>query len=139
MKQIRIPLCWIRAFVRGAPADLERRFTVDAHLRLGARITITTDASPFGIGGILEVNDSIVASFADRIHPTDRRILSLSDVPSSSDQQALGALAILVALREWTSHWLNRRVQLAVQTDNIAALTMVCHMQPHSESLGIIG
>ena len=70
---------------------------------------------------------------ADKIHDTDRIVLSLSDTGESRDQQVLEALALLVALREWTSHWTNRRVQLSVRSDNMAALAMVCRMQPHSE------
>ena len=65
-------------------------------------------------------------------------MLNLSSTPSSKDQQSLEALAILVALRSWKSYWINRRVQLSVRTDNIAALTLVAKMQPHSEALGVI-
>ena len=56
----------------------------------------------------------------------------------SPSPQALEALAILVALREWSAHWKGKRVQLVVRTDNVAALTLVCKMQPHSEQLGRI-
>ena len=52
--------------------------------------------------------------------------------------QAAEALAMLVALRLWSSWWLDQRVCLAVQTDNVACLSMVCKMQPHSEQLGLI-
>ena len=68
----------------------------------------------------------------------DRSVLSLSDTGQSRDQQVLEALALLVALREWSSHWTSRRVQLSVRSDNMAALAMVCRMQPHSEQMGIV-
>ena len=57
---------------------------------------------------------------------------------SSKDQQALEALAMLVALREWAPEWLDKPVVLHVRSDNTAALSMICKMQPHSEQLGII-
>ena len=59
-------------------------------------------------------------------------------MPSSSDQQALEALAVLVALREWAPVWRDQRVSLLVRTDNVAALSLIVRMQPHSETLGII-
>ena len=114
-RQILVPLTWMRAFLRGSAGELERYFTVSAYLREGDQITITTDVSPWGLGGVLEINHQIVAYFADRIHDKDRRVLSIEQSPSSSDQQVLEALALLVALRQWASHWTNKRVQLSVR------------------------
>ena len=68
----------------------------------------------------------------------DREILALEATPFSRDQQAAEALALLVALREWALHWRDQRVRLSVRTDNIAALTMLGRLQPHSEQLGLI-
>ena len=76
--------------------------------------------------------------FADTINDVDRKMLSLSSGPSSAHQQALEALALLVALREWRSHWQHRRACLSVQTDYIAPLSMITKMQPHSDTLGVI-
>ena len=45
-KQIAVPLSWVRAFMRQSPGELERRFTLDAYLRQGPKLVITTDASP---------------------------------------------------------------------------------------------
>ena len=101
-------------------------------------MTITTDAPPWGIGGVLELDGKIEAFSADGITREDREVLSLRDKPSSEDQQVLEALALLVALREWAPNWLNRRVKLSVKSDIVAALTLVCKMQPHSEQMGII-
>ena len=137
-KQLQTPLLWIQAFLSEQVGDLVRHFSVDSFLRRGQRITITTDASPYGIGGVLELDGVISSFFGDRVTVLDRDVLGLGAEPSSRDQQALEALAVLVSLREWSGFWLNRRVRLSVRTDNIAALTMVCKMQPHSESLGLI-
>ena len=73
-----------------------------------------------------------------QVRHADRDVLSISTEPSSKDQQTLEALAILVALRHWAPRWKDQRVHLAIRTDNVAALTMCCKMQPHSETLGVI-
>ena len=91
-----------------------------------------------GLGAVLEIDDKIVSFFADNVQDTDRTVLSLSDTGQSRDQQVLEALALLVALREWAPHWTNRRVQLSARSDNMAALAMVCRMQPHSDQMGIV-
>ena len=137
-RQIMIPLTLIKAFLAENVGSLQRHFSLQTHLRKGDLLTITTDASPHGIGGILQSNGAIVSYFADKICDTDRHVLGLDVSPSASDQQALEALAVLVALRVWRPHWLNRGVNLSVQTDNVAALTTLTKMQPHSATLGII-
>ena len=108
-KQLRTPLLWIQAFLAEQIGDLVRHYSVDSFLRRGQRITITTDASPYGIGAVLELDGVISSFFADRITPLDRDILGLGAEPSSSDQQALEALAVLVSLREWSRVWRDRR------------------------------
>ena len=136
--QIRIPLHWIRAFMQGTSGSLERIFELDAFLRRGPKLEITTDASPFGLGAVLTENGDIVSYLASPLTQQDRSILGLGSTPSSSDQQAAEALAILVALREWAPRWLTRRVCLSLRTDNVAALTTLVKLQPHSSALGII-
>eukprot|EP00971_Amphidinium_carterae_P097915 1937514-Amphidinium_carterae.1 len=44
---------------------------------------------------------------------------------TSSSQQALEALAILVALRQWHNHWESRRARLTVRSDSVSALALV--------------
>ena len=138
VRQCIIPLQWILAFFAGTSGQLERFFTLDAYLRIGYSVVITTDASPWGLGAVLEFDGKIVAYFASPINDVDRCILSLDAEPSSSDQQVLEALVLLVAMREWASEWTNRHVQLSVRSDNVAALTLMCKMQPHSDRMGIV-
>ena len=138
VRQIAAPLQWIRAFLGRNIGDLHRDFSLDAHLRKGKRIKITTDACPHGLGGVLEIENRIVSFFSSPLSTVDRQVLSLPSEPSSRDQQAAEALAMLVALRLWAGWWRNQRVRLAVRTDNVATLSMVCRMQPHSEQLGVI-
>ena len=85
----------VLSFFRAEPGELVRDFLLDSYLRRGDRIVVTTDASPYGLGAVLEVNHHITSYLADRIRPTDRDVLELAETPSSRDQQALEALAIL--------------------------------------------
>ena len=64
-------------------------------------------------------------------------MLGLGAQPSSSDQQAVEALAMLIALRTWSPTFRDPRISLAVRTDNIATLRLVAKMQPHSPQLGM--
>ena len=136
--QIRIPLRWIGAFLRATSGKLERIFDLDAYLRRGPRIEITTDASPYGLGAVLCIDGTIASYLSTPLTQLDREVLGLGRTASSRDQQAAEALAILVALREWAPRWNNQRVSLSLRTDNVAALTTLVKLQPHSNSLGII-
>ena len=138
VEQISIPVQWIIAFLSKTEGSLHREFTLASYLRLGDKVFITTDASPYGIGAVLQVNNVIVSYIADDITADDRRILQLQDDPSCEDQQLLEALTALVALREWCEHWKKCRVVLAVQGDNMATLTLITKMQPHSARLALV-
>ena len=76
--------------------------------------------------------------FSDSFSALDRRILGLKSTPSCVDQLILEAFAALVALRTWSSRWLQGRVSLAVRSDNRATLALIAKMQPHSPNLGLI-
>ena len=137
-RQVSVPLCWIRAFLNGTKGTLTHTLTLDAHLRRGQSVIVTTDASPYGLGAVLTIDGKIVSCMADTFNNIDRKVLGLSAELGSMDQQALEALTVLVALREWSDHWKGIRLVLCVRTDNVAALTMVAKMQPHSAQLAII-
>ena len=70
----------------------------------GCSLRITTDASPWGLGAILEIEGEIVSYLYGQVEDTDKEVLGLSRDGDSSDQQALEALPMLVALREWRQH-----------------------------------
>ena len=137
-RQILIPLHWIQSFLNGSEGNLVRTMTLAAHLRRGQSVTITTDASPYGLGAVLTVDGTIVSCLADTFCEMDKSVLGLNQVLGSEDQQALEALTILIALREWSHHWTATRLVLTIRTDNIAALTMVARMQPRSKQLAIV-
>ena len=136
--QILEPLVWIKAFLEQTAGSLHRTFLVSSHYNRGDKIVVYVDASPWGIGGWILVNGRPLGYFADGINDMDRAVLSLSDEPGSESQQALEALAMLVALRLWLPQWKQQRVVVTVRGDNMSALSMVAKMQPKSPTLAII-
>ena len=136
--RFEIPLRWILAFLRSQRRDVVRVMSVDAHFRRGVRIDITTDASPWGIGAILAVDGRPAEYFAIQTTAEDAADLGLELTRDSKCQQAFEALALLIALRQWRYHWATRRCVLHVASDNMAALAMVCKMQPHSPALNTV-
>ena len=135
-KQALQPLTWLQAFLNAQSGSLVRRLSLDSFLRKGDSVCVTTDASPYGLGAVLEINGAISQWFSCTINTTDIQVLSLNNPPTSADQQSLEALAALVALRHWWHIWRYNRVTLTLRTDNIATLTMCARMQPHGRTLG---
>ena len=136
-KQIQQQLLWFQQFLSSETGPIRRVFTLDAYLRRGAQVTMGFDASPWGIGGWLRVDGQIVSYFADGVTTQDQEILHV-EVGSSSAQQVLEGLAILVGLRAWRTHWLTSRASLSVQSDNVAALSAVSNMRAHSLALNCL-
>ena len=137
-KQIDQPLDWIWCFLAGHKGAIVRTMQVDSHFRRGVRIDITTDASPWGIGGFLCIDGVAAEYFYEPVTEEDARHIGVVLSRDSKCQQVFEALAILVALRLWRYYWSSQRVVLHVSTDNIAALSMICKMQPHSPTVGVI-
>ena len=72
-RQILIPLTWIKAFLcQLEPGLLRRRWTVDSYLQRGAKVVVTTDVSPWGLGAVLEINGLIVSRLSSAVTTTDR-------------------------------------------------------------------
>ena len=137
-RQIQIPLQWLIAFISGQSGNLRRELSLDAYLRRGKSVLLTTDASPYGLGAVLVIDGTIAAWLSCHICNMDRTILGLQMEPSCRDQQALEALAVLVSLREFATYWKKERITLSIRTDNMASLVMLTKMQPHSHQLGIV-
>ena len=99
-RAVKIPLTWIKAFLVGAKGTLCRVYTLASYLGEGDRVTITTDASPLGLGALLIINNIIVEFAFGFISREDQRRLQAS-TSGSSGQQVWEALAVLAALRLW--------------------------------------
>ena len=73
IKQIQISLKWVIAFMNGFKGSLVREFDLDSYLQKGRKIVVTLDASPFGIGAYLEIDDNVESWFAETITPTEAK------------------------------------------------------------------
>ena len=104
-----------------------RTWALPGHLALGESVDIPFDASPYGLGALLEVAGSLAAYIESRLTPEDARMLGQS-IGSSKGQQTFERLICLVARRAWKFYWRGVRVVLRVRGDNITALTMVLSM-----------
>jgi hypothetical protein len=127
-RQITRPLSWILAFLRGHAGAITMKYSVAAYHNLGAKVRIVTDASPWGLGGYLSIDDHICAFFATDVPENIAAHLSCT-VGSHRSQQTFEALAIMIALRVWKPSWDKIRAVLEVRADNVAALTAVAKMK----------
>ena len=96
---------------------------------------LITDASPEALGGLLVINDKIMAAFFSTMEEKQTQEL-LVEFKSSSSQAVLEALAILVALRRWAERLKGLSIQLVVQSDSITALALTQKLSAGSSSGG---
>ena len=136
-KQIRQSMIWFEALFLHQPTLIERRFTIEAFLRVGSYVEIGTDASPWGMGGWLQVDGKITEYFACEITEADLNMFGLS-IGTPEGQQVWECLAVLVALDLWTSRRTDARINLQVRSDNVTALTLLVKMRPGSPNIAII-
>ena len=137
VKQFRNALIWLQEFINGTSGTIIRTFEYDLYYGNPDNVRITTDASPYGIGGFITINGRIAAFFSDEITATDCTILGVTH-GSHTGQQAFEALAVLVAVRLWMPEITSRRATLAVRTDNIGALTVVASLKGKGPSMGLV-
>ena len=130
--QIKSALAWLDLFLSGARGILVRTFSLDTWSNVAKPILITLDASPWGLGGIIEVQGNIVSFFSSPLSNLDSQILDRRGVWPAS----VGVLSALVALRAWKSYWTKDRTKLLIRGDSVSMLAMVLCLKP-SRSLGL--
>ena len=136
-KQVRHTLFWLLTFLEGELAGIKRKYTIrciSANLPL---VTITWDASPWGMGGTLQHDGVIVEYFAIQITKNDEDVMNVIQ-RTHEGQQVWEALSGLIALRQWSKHWWGQRAILQIRSDNIGALTMLTKLRGGSRPLTLI-
>lgn len=132
-RRIRPALLWVRALLKGEPAPLTRvltsRFTK-------TRATIITDASPWGIGGVLRINEEAVECFAE---PIPKEVLDRfkAQVGLSKFNTLWEGLALLVAFRTWLPS-LGYGAQVRARSDNLGVLFMIANGKATSAELNVL-
>ena len=136
--QIKSVLAWLDLFLRGVRGTLVRTFSLDTWSNVAQPILITLDASPWGLGGIIEVQGNIVSFFSSPLSDVDSQILGHT-IGEASGQQVWESLSALVALRAWKSYWTKDRTKLLIRGDSVTMLTMVLCLKPsRSPGLGLL-
>ena len=136
VKAIRSALLWLQVFLEGTRGTLTRKYTLETWVNNAPNISITLDASPWGVGATLEIDHVIVAYLRS---PLDRNDVELLGHPigEACGQQVWETLCALVALRAWKPYWRESRFVLLIRGDSVTMLTVVLHMRPSSKSPGL--
>ena len=103
-----------------------------------AEISITTDASPEGLGGYLVVNRKMIAAFSSKVTEEDADTLGF-ELGTSASQGKVEALALLVALKTWAKKIPQGLVEIRVQSDSIVALAVADKLAASSPGLNFLG
>ena len=114
MTQFATTTKWLCAFMSGKRGIIERSFDLTAYRNRGERLYIIVDASPWGLGGVLQVDDNIQEYFSSPLdaHDLTRFGFKHGDPAGQEVWESLGAS---VALRLRASRWRYRRVRLTVR------------------------
>ena len=130
-KQIKNAVQWLLTFLSGEKAGIRREYLLDVFTGVGPEVTITWDASPYGMGGTLQVAGRFVEFFTIPISKDDEDHLS-TVAGSSEGQQTWEALCGLICLRLWRKWWQTATVSLRLRNDNVGALTLFAQVKERS-------
>lgn len=126
-KQIMHSVRWLRTFLAGEQAGIVRTDDLEVFNHAGPEVVVTWDASPYGMGGTLQINGTYVEFFA--IGQDDEIHLSSG---THEGRQTWEALCELICLRLWKKAWQTSRVKLRLRNDNIGALTLYAQVKGKS-------
>ena len=130
-KQIAHAAIWLRTFLAGEMAGIQRIYLLKVFKQEGPEVTITWDASPYGMGGALQVGGKFMEFFAIHIGKEDEEHLSTKS-GTSEGQQTWEALCGLICLRLWQKWWMTSTVTLRLRNDNVGALTLFAQVKGRS-------
>jgi len=137
-RQIQDSLDWIHAFLTSEGALIRRVYNSEDYFGKGKCVEIDLDASPWGLGGILRVDNSFLAWFSEPISSDDVAQFGFA-VGDHRGQQTWECLATLVALRLWLSPWREVRICLRVRSDSTTALQLLLTLKSTGSGPNMIG
>ena len=106
---------WLACFLHhNKEGPLVRIFHVKSYFSSYQRMRIGTDASPFGLGGWIELDGVILGYFSDEVQQDDIQRFKIK-IGEPESQQILECLAALVAMRLWLPLWRQDRISLTVR------------------------
>ena len=119
-------LSWLAAFFGRIDGSLVRRFPYEKVNRRRYGCFVATDASPWGIGGILVLDGTPVQYFSDIINIDDCTRFR-AKIGDSAFNTLWEALAMLIAIRLWLPE--NPSLDLQVRGDNLSALASLLKLK----------
>lgn len=136
VKRLEQARLWLVSFLTEAINKPTRKFKLGRSKN--ASVCITTDASPEGMGGYLVINNKVIAAYASEVTEEDAEMLGF-ELGQASSQGILEALALLVALKVWSSKIPPGPVELRFNSDSITALALSKRLSASSPGLNFIG
>eukprot|EP00435_Cladocopium_sp_Y103_P074415 s25_g48.t1 len=136
-KQITHSVSWLRTFLSGEKAGIINVYSLDVFNNKGPEVIITWDASPYGMGGTLQIQDTYAEFFAIAISEDDQIHLS-TKAGTHEGQQTWEALCGLICLRLWRRMWQTSRVKLRLRNDNMGALTLYAQVKGRSSAHSLL-
>ena len=120
-KQLSLDIQWLKAFFELPEGELRRTFL----FRPGAlgSVRVSTDASPWGIGGILWIKGRPAAFFGDPIQQGDLSLFN-AKIGDSAFTTLWEALAIAVAIKLWAEK-LGPAATFELRSDSLGALSAI--------------
>jgi hypothetical protein len=134
VKKAQHGIQWLIQYFSGKAGPIQRTFRLT--IPESCWMVISVDASPWGLGGILHHNGTIVKWFADIIQDNDLRILH-AERANPSFQTTWEALAILVAVRLWLREN-HDGIRIEIRSDSLSALSAAGKASSGSKSVRTI-
>ena len=134
VKQVRSSLRWLLAFSNKEVGALRREWRYDYYSNYGVKVVIYLDASPFGMGGMLEEDGVITSWFWSELDANDVMIHKYA-IGDHKGQQVWESLVALVAVKLWAPRWVGRQTTITMKGDNMSALAMSAKLKNKVSSL----
>ena len=132
-RRVEPALRWVRALLGGQPGPLIRTFFAERPI---TKAVIVTDASPWGMGGILRIDGRPVEIFYEPLHQC--LLDKFNAQPGLSKHNTLWeAVAILVAFRLWL-RLLPYGATYKAKSDNLSFLAALSAGRTKSPALNIV-
>ena len=135
-------LTWTRILLQGSLRDgsgallpLSRVFTVRGESAPG-RMVLRCDASPWGFGGLLELDGVVVSYWADEVTELDRRVCP-GQAGDPSFQAEWELYAILISIAVWQGRLAGAHVA-CLETDSKAALYACAKLSSNTPTMNSI-
>ena len=105
----------------------------------GVSIFITTDASIYGFGAWLSIDNNQVACLSDEISSVDAKMLGHGS-GDNTGQQCVEAMCLLIARRAWSHLWREKRYVFIIRLrpDNNGALSVYSTLAGSSPGMNAV-